>query len=319
MGRTSARSEQIKDRHALTRGDKVVAPVRKAIFPLAGLGTRLLPATKSVPKEMLPVLGKPMLQYAIEEARSAGIEQFIFVTGQGEQLIVDHFAHNPGLCRLLAESGKHDLLAAIQECEFESGQLVCIRQPVPRGLGHAVWCARAAVGDEPFAVVLADDLIVAKQPCLSQMMQTYQNLSQEQIVRGTCNLLGLIEVDLQESRKYGMVSLVDDKGGRLVKLAGLVEKPAPECSPSNLAVIGRYILQPEIIPLLAQHRSGTGGEIQLTDAIAMLLSQQSVYGLRFAGRRFDCGSRNGLLAATLHLALAEPETAEIVQRACTEA
>lgn len=297
----------------------MVAPVRKAVFPLAGLGTRLLPATKSILKEMLPVLGKPMLQYAIEEARAAGIEQFILVTGRGEQLIVDHFDHNRGLCQLLAESGKHELLAAVQECEIEPERLVRVRQPEPRGLGHAVWCARSAVGDEPFAVLLADDLIVSRQPCLSQMIQTYQDLSREHIGQQAYNLLGLIEVDLQESRKYGMVVPESDGKGTLVKLAGLVEKPAPEHSPSNLAVVGRYILQPEIVPMLAQHRSGAGGEIQLTDAIAMLLSQQSVYGLRFAGRRFDCGSRNGLLAATLHLALAEPEAAAVVRLACTEA
>lgn len=295
--------------------------IRKAVLPVAGLGTRFLPATKSIPKEMLPVLDKPLLQYAIEEAKAAGIEEFVFVTGRGKQAIEDHFTHDPELHQFLDERGKRDLLPAVMEAEIEPGQLLLVRQPVPRGLGHALWCARSAIGDEPFAVLLPDDLIISEKSCLTQMVETYHRLGSFDGVghnQVRPNLLGLIEIGPEESHKYGMVKVAGEDGP-VVRLAGLVEKPIPEQAPSSLAIIGRYILQPEIMPLLARHQLGAGGEIQLTDAIAMLLDQQPVYGLRFVGRRFDCGSRNGLLEATLHLALTEAGTAAIVRRACAEA
>ncbi len=281
------------------------APVRKAIFPVGGLGTRFLPATKAVPKEMLPVVDKPLIQYAVEEAAAAGIEEFIFVTGRGKQTIEDHFDRSWELEQILDTRGKREVLAALRSWTPRPGQIAYTRQGEPKGLGHAVWCARRLVGDEPFAVLLADDLILSKTPCLSQMIAVYEETGG--------NVIAIMEVPQAETARYGVID-AGEASGRQVAVEGLVEKPAPEAAPSRLAVIGRYVLQPEVFAHLDEGRPGAGGEIQLTDAMAQLIGRQPFHGLRFQGRRFDCGDKLGFLEANIAYALERDELSARLRR-----
>jgi UTP--glucose-1-phosphate uridylyltransferase len=268
--------------------------IRKAVFPVAGLGTRMLPATKALPKEMLPVVDRPLIQYAFEEARAAGIEQFVFVTGRGKSLIEDHFDRAYELDDVLTRKGKAAELEAVSSWLPAPGELAYTRQPEALGLGHAVWCARHLVGDEPFAVILVDDLILGAEPCLKQMVDAFAE------TRG--NLVAVEEVPHEQTDRYGVLDPVRDDG-RLVEIKGLVEKPEPNEAPSRLAVIGRYVLLPEVFEHLSLQRKGAGGEIQLTDAMARMIGSTPFHGLRFTGRRFDCGSKLGYLEATIACAL----------------
>lgn len=275
-------------------------PIRKAVFPVGGLGTRFLPATKSMPKEMLPVVDKPLIQYAVEEAQAAGIEEFIFVTGRGKSAIEDHFDHSYELQDMLAGRGKTKELAAITAWMPLAGQVSYTRQGEPLGLGHAVWCARNLVGDEPFAVLLADDLILSETPCLKQMIDRYGEVGG--------NLVAVMDVPRDQTGRYGIVDPGADDGS-LVAVKGLVEKPDPSTAPSTAAVIGRYVLQPEVFDHLGLMEKGAGGEIQLTDALARMIGQAPFNGVRFAGQRFDCGDKIGFLHANLAFALARDDIA----------
>lgn len=257
-------------------------PVRKAVFPVAGLGTRFLPATKAMPKEMLPINDRPLIQHVLEEARHAGIEEFIFVTGRHKRMLEEHFDYQPELMETLESRGKEDMLEQIKSCEMPAGKLFLTRQPRPLGLGHAVWCAKKLVADEPFAVLLPDDIIKHPDGCLKQMMETYAE-------KGG-NVIAVKEVPRAETKNYGIVETGTDNG-RDVSVKGLVEKPAPDKAPSTLSVIGRYILQPEVFEHLDGFETGAGGEIQLTDALATLIGRQPFHGLRFEGDHYDCGSR----------------------------
>jgi UTP--glucose-1-phosphate uridylyltransferase len=268
--------------------------IRKAVFPVAGLGTRMLPASKVVPKEMLPVVDRPLIQYAFEEARAAGIEQFIFVTGRGKSDIEDHFDRTYELDDVLTQKGKVAELEAVRGWLPAPGELSYTRQPEALGLGHAVWCARHLVGDEPFAVILVDDLILAAAPCLRQMVDAFAE------TRG--NLVAVEEVPQDQTDRYGVLDPISDDG-RLVAIKGLVEKPDPSEAPSRLAVIGRYVLLPEVFEHLSLQQKGAGGEIQLTDAMAKMIGRAPFHGLRFAGRRFDCGGKLGYLEAMIACAL----------------
>jgi len=272
--------------------------IRKAVFPVAGLGTRMLPATKAIPKEMLTVVDKPIIQYALEEARAAGIEQFIFVTGRGKSSIEDHFDHSYELDDTLEMKGKKAELEAISSWLPKPGELSYTRQQKPLGLGHAVWCARDLVGDEPFAVLLVDELLQNDPPCLKEMVDLHHE------TRG--NVVSVMEVPKDHTNRYGILKTGHDDG-RIVETKGMVEKPAPEMAPSNLALIGRYILLPEVFDHLAKQETGAGGEIQLTDAMAKMLGETPFHGLRYTGQRFDCGSRLGYLEAIVANAMARPE------------
>jgi UTP--glucose-1-phosphate uridylyltransferase len=272
--------------------------IRKAVFPVAGLGTRMLPATKAIPKEMLPVVDKPIIQYAFEEARAAGIEHFIFVTGRGKSVIEDHFDRAYELDDALLKKDKMAELNSVAAWLPTPGELSYTRQQEPRGLGHAVWCARHLVGDEPFAVILVDDLIMSKVPCLEQMVEAHAETGG--------NIVAVEEVPREHTNRYGVLEPADDDG-RLVGVRGLVEKPHPAKAPSRLAVIGRYILLPEVFEHLGLHQTGAGGEIQLTDAMARMIGRQPFHGLRFAGQRFDCGSRLGYLEAIIACASARED------------
>ncbi|MCS6778191.1 MAG: UTP--glucose-1-phosphate uridylyltransferase GalU [Geminicoccaceae bacterium] len=272
--------------------------IRKAVLPVAGLGTRMLPATRVLPKEMLPVVDKPIVQYAVEEAMAAGIEEIVLVTGRGKILIEDHFDRAVELFETLARRGKRAELEELVAQTPVPGAIVATRQQEPKGLGHAVWCARHLVGREPFAVVLVDDLIDAPVPCLAQMVEVH--------ARTGGNVLAVMEVPFEQTARYGIVAPGEDDG-RVVEVRGLVEKPRPENAPSRLAVIGRYILMPEVMDELARHEVGAGGEIQLTDALAKLIGRQAFHGLRFEGRRYDCGDRLGYLEAVVALAAKRPD------------
>ena len=273
-------------------------PVRKAIFPVAGLGTRFLPATKTVPKELLPVVDKPLIEYAVDEARAAGIDEFIFVTGRGKSAIEDHFDSSPELEQTLQERGKDAELAAVNAPKLNPGQITAVRQMAPLGLGHAVWCARNLVGDEPFAVLLADDLIMADKPTLAEMVEVYHEQGG--------SVVSLMEVPTEQTARYGVVEPggIDD---RLVEIRGLVEKPEPADAPSNLAIVGRYILQPEVMTYLGRGETGAGDEIQLTDSMLQLVGQSPFHGLILSGRRFDCGSTLGFLEAGIGYGLQRPD------------
>ena len=264
--------------------------LRKAIFPVGGLGTRFLPATKSMPKEMLPIVDKPLIQYAVEEAKAAGIEEFIFITGRGKGSIEDHFDHSYELQETLAERGKHEMLALTKEMLLAPGQVAYIRQQEPLGLGHAVWCARNVIGDAPFAVLLADDLVKSDTPCLKQMVDLWAEVGG--------NLVAAMEVPREHTSRYGILDVVEDDG-RLARAKGLVEKPKPADAPSTLSIIGRYILQPAVMEELGSQKAGAGGEIQLTDAMARTLDRVAFNGYRFEGTRYDCGSKAGFVEATL--------------------
>ncbi len=278
--------------------------LRKAVLPVAGLGTRFLPATKAVAKEMLPVVDKPLIQYAVEEARAAGIDQFCMVTGRGKTALVEHFDIAFELEATLRERGKQDALALLEGTQVEPGSMVTVRQQVPLGLGHAIWCARAFIGDDPFAILLPDDLVLADTPCLAQLADAYRQTGG--------NVVAVTEVPREQTNRYGILKTGRDDG-RLVEVLGLVEKPKPEDAPSTLSVIGRYVLMPEVIAELARMDRGAGGEVQLTDGMARLIGRQPFHGLRYEGRRFDCGDKAGFLEAQIAFALKHPELAPAVR------
>jgi len=272
--------------------------VTKAIFPVAGLGTRFLPATKSIPKEIMTLVDRPLIQYAIDEARAAGIKEFIFVTSRGKSALEDYFDVAPELESALRKAGKDQLLDILKETNMDSGAIAYIRQNRPMGLGHAVWCARRLVGNEPFAVLLPDDVIAAEKACLAQMMDAYEQTGG--------NVVAAMEVAPEKTSSYGVLDIADDMGA-IVQAKGMVEKPKAGTAPSNLAVIGRYILTPKIMTNLNKMKQGAGGEIQLTDAIAEEVGSGKVYGYRFRGQRYDCGSKAGFLQATVAFGLARPD------------
>jgi len=271
-------------------------PIRKAVFPVAGLGTRFLPATKAIPKELLPIVDRPLIQYAVDEAREAGIEQMIFVTGRGKTAIVEHFDVAYELETTMTERGKR--LDVLEPTRFTPGDIITVRQQVPLGLGHAIWCARAIVGDEPFAIFLPDELMIPHAGgtgCMKQMVEAYGQTGG--------NLISVLEVPQEEVSSYGVIDPGAQVSDRLTEVRGLVEKPPVSEAPSNKIVSGRYILQPEVMRVLEDQGKGAGGEIQLTDAMARMIGTQPFHAATFDGRRYDCGSKLGFVEATLALAL----------------
>ncbi|SFJ60494.1 UTP--glucose-1-phosphate uridylyltransferase [Celeribacter neptunius] len=280
--------------------------VTKAIFPVAGLGTRFLPATKSIPKEIMTLVDRPLIQYAIDEARAAGIKEFIFVTSRGKGALEDYFDHSPVLEQELRKKGKDKLLEVLKGTNMDSGAIAYIRQHKALGLGHAVWCARRLLDPkEPFAVILPDDVIAADKPCLQQMVEAYEETGG--------SMVAAMEVPADKVSAYGVLDVKEDMGSS-VSVKGMVEKPAPGTEPSNLAVIGRYILDPNVMKNLNKMKSGAGGEIQLTDAIAdEIETDRGVYGFRFAGQRFDCGSKAGFLQATISFGLSRDDLRDELQ------
>jgi UTP--glucose-1-phosphate uridylyltransferase len=282
----------------------LIKTLRKAVLPVAGLGTRFLPATKATAKEMLPVVDKPLIQYAVEEARAAGIEQFCMVTGRGKTALVEHFDIAIELETTLRERNKTEALALLEGTLVEPGSMVAVRQQVPLGLGHAIWCARAFIGDDPFAILLPDDLVLAETPCLRQLADIYRDTGG--------NVVAVTEVPREQTNRYGILKIGRDDG-RLVEVRGLVEKPEPKDAPSNLSIIGRYVLMPEVIGHLARMERGAGGEVQLTDGMARLIGTQPFHGLRYEGHRFDCGDKAGFLEAQIAFALKRPDLADAVR------
>lgn len=280
-------------------------PVRKAVFPVAGLGTRFLPATKVMPKEMLPINDRPLIQHVFEEARDAGIEEFIFVTGRYKEMLEEHFDFQPELEQTLLARGKEDLLKKLKDSEIPAGKLFLTRQPHPLGLGHAIWCAQKLIGNDPFAILLPDDLVNHKQGCLAQMIETYN--------RHGGNVVAVKDVPPTDTNKYGILD-IEKEDGKTVTIKGLVEKPAPDEAPSTLSIVGRYILQPEVFTHLAAFEKGAGNEIQLTDAMAKLIKTQPFHGLRFDGNHFDCGSRLGFIEANIAYGLADKTISESVRK-----
>jgi UTP--glucose-1-phosphate uridylyltransferase len=278
--------------------------IRKAVLPVGGLGTRFLPATKAIPKEMLPVVDKPLIQYGVEEARAAGIEQIIFVTSRGKSALEDHFDYHFELMKTLEARGKTAELELASSMQPVAGQISYVRQPQALGLGHAVWCAREVVGREPFAVILPDDLVLHPRGCLAQLVEAYEKVGG--------NLVAVEDVPREQTNRYGILDVVEDDG-RLAKAKGLVEKPDPAEAPSTLSIIGRYILQPEVFDELDRQDKGAGGEIQLTDAMSRTIARQPFHGLRFEGRRFDCGSKAGFLEANVAYALQREDLSEVAQ------
>ncbi len=276
-----------------------IKKVTKAIFPVAGMGTRFLPATKSIPKEIMTLVDRPLIQYAIDEARAAGIRDFIFVTSRGKSALEDYFDHSPEMENTLRRAGKTELLEILRDTNMDSGAIAYVRQNRALGLGHAVWCARRLIGNEPFAVLLPDDVIAAEKPCLQQMVEAYGETGG--------NMVAAMEVSPEKASSYGMLDVAEDMGA-IVRVKGMVEKPKAENAPSNLAVIGRYILSPQVLINLNRAKQGAGGEIQLTDAIAAEADgPDQVYGFRFRGQRYDCGSKAGFLQATVAFGLARAD------------
>jgi UTP--glucose-1-phosphate uridylyltransferase len=282
----------------------VIKPLRKAVLPVAGLGTRFLPATKAMAKEMLPVVDKPLIQYAIEEARAAGIEQFCLITGRGKTALVEHFDVAFELEATLRERGKTEALASLEGCSMQPGTIMSVRQQVPLGLGHAIWCARAFIGDDPFAILLPDDVILSDTPCLKQLADAYHSTGG--------NVVAVVDVPREHTARYGILKTGADDG-KLVEVTGLVEKPKPEVAPSTLSIIGRYVLLPDVIGQLSRFEKGAGGEIQLTDAMAKMIGEKPFHGLRYEGRRFDCGDKVGFLEAQIAFALKRPDMADQVK------
>jgi UTP--glucose-1-phosphate uridylyltransferase len=278
----------------------MIKPVRKAVFPVAGLGTRFLPATKAMPKEMLPVVDKPLIQYAVEEAAAAGIEEFIFVTGRAKEAIEDHFDVSFELEHTLRQRGADERLRLVRDVLPEHGIVAYTRQGEALGLGHAVLCARELVGDEPFAVLLADDLFMAEKSCTRQLVEAYEQ------TRGS--VVAVMDVPREQTNRYGILDVESDTGD-LVEIKGLVEKPAPKEAPSTLSIIGRYVLQPDVFEFLAERRTGAGGEIQLTDAMQRMIGGKPLHGLRVQGRRFDCGDKLGFFEANIAFALKRDDLA----------
>ena len=277
-------------------------PIRKAVFPVAGLGTRFLPATKAIPKEMLPIIDRPLIQYAVDEAREAGIEQLIFVTGRGKTAIVEHFDMAFELETTMKDREK--ALDVLEPTRIQPGNLVAVRQQVPLGLGHAIWCARAIVGDEPFAIFLPDELMIGTPGCMKQMVEAYNEVGG--------NLISVLEVPEEEVSSYGVIA-PGKREGNLTEVIGLVEKPKREDAPSNLIISGRYILQPEVMRVLEKQSVGAGGEIQLTDAMAQMIGHQPFHAVTFGGKRYDCGSKVGFVEATLAIALQREDMADEVR------
>jgi len=287
-------------------GNPMKTRVRKAVFPVAGMGTRFLPATKAIPKEMLPVVDKPLIQYAVEEAIAAGIDHFIFVTGKAKTAIEDHFDFAHEVENRLKQSGKNSQISVVNGWVPKPGQIAYTRQPDAKGLGHAVWCARDLVGDEPFAVLLADDFILSDIACLKQMVDA------QATVGGS--LVAVMEVPRDQTGRYGVLDIAGETG-KLVSARGVVEKPKPADAPSNLCIVGRYILQPEVFGFLENQGLGAGNEIQLTDSFKPLIDSGSPFhGLRFDGKRYDCGEKVGWLEANIAVALSRPDTADAVKQ-----
>jgi UTP--glucose-1-phosphate uridylyltransferase len=275
-------------------------PLRKAVLPVAGLGTRFLPATKAMPKEMLTVVDRPLIQYAVDEARAAGIEQFCMVSGRGKTALIDHFDVSYELEATLRERGKLEALAQLEHDRLQPGAITTVRQQEPLGLGHAIWCARTFIGDDPFAILLPDDLVLSKTPCMEQLARAYEETEG--------SVVAVVEVPHDQTNRYGILKIGSDDG-RLVEVTGLVEKPKPDVAPSNLSIIGRYILMPEVIGFLSKMERGAGNEVQLTDAMAKLIGHSPFHGLRFEGERFDCGDKVGFLEAQIAFSLARPDLA----------
>jgi len=274
-------------------------PIRKAVFPVAGLGTRFLPATKAIPKEMLAIVDRPLIQYAVDEAREAGIEQMIFVTGRGKTAIVEHFDVAFELEQTMEERGKD--LSILDSTRAVPGDIITVRQQVPLGLGHAIWCARAIVGDDPFAIFLPDELMIGKADgvgCMKQMVDAYEQVGG--------NVISVLEVPQETVSSYGVIDPGEEQG-KLTEVKGLVEKPPVAEAPSNKIISGRYILQPEVMRVLENQGKGAGGEIQLTDAMAKMIGTQAFHAVTFDGARYDCGSKVGFVEATLAIALARPD------------
>lgn len=280
-------------------------PVRKAVFPVAGLGTRFLPATKAMPKEMLTINDRPLIQHVFEEAREAGIEEFIFVTGRHKQMLEEHFDYQPELMETLKSRRKGDMLEKVRDSEMGAGQLFLTRQPRPLGLGHAVWCAKKLIGDEPFAILLPDVLMKGQTGCLKQMINVYNNTGG--------NIIALEDVPKEEVHNYGIADTGTETNGAY-EIKGLVEKPSAEEAPSTLSVVGRYILQPEVFEPLEAFERGAGNEIQLTDAMAKLIGEQPFNGMIFDGKSYDCGSRLGFIEANLAYGLDDPKIGKDVRK-----
>ena len=278
--------------------------LRKAVLPVAGLGTRFLPATKAMAKEMLPVVDKPLIQYAVEEARAAGIEQFCMITGRGKMALVEHFDVAYELEATLKERGKADALAMLRAQQMPPGSVVTVRQQEPLGLGHAIWCARAFIGDDPFAILLPDDIVLSETPCMVQLAEAYEATGG--------SVVAVTEVPPEHTNRYGILAIGADDG-RIVEVTGLVEKPQPEDAPSNLSIIGRYVLTADVMDHLARMERGAGNEVQLTDAMARMIGHGPFHGLRYEGRRFDCGDKVGFLEAQLAFALKRPDLGPAVR------
>ncbi len=279
-------------------------PLRKAVLPVAGLGTRFIPATKAMAKEMLPVVDKPLIQYAVEEARAAGIEQFCMITGRGKTALVEHFDIAYELESVLRERGKVRELEMLRAIAVEPGNMNTVRQQEPLGLGHAIWCARAFIGEDPFAILLPDDLVLSDKPCMQQLAEAYNETGG--------SVLAVTEVPHEHTSRYGILDIGADDG-RLVEIKGLVEKPAPAVAPSNLSIIGRYVLTSHVMKYLSRHERGAGNEVQLTDAMAKTIGEAPFHGLRYEGRRFDCGDKAGFLEAQIAFALKRPDLADQVR------
>ena len=277
-------------------------PIRKAVFPVAGLGTRFLPATKAIPKEMLPIVDSPLIQYAVDEAREAGIEQMIFVTGRGKSAIEDHFDIAYELEKTMSERGKD--LSVLERTRLSAGNCAYVRQQEPLGLGHAIWCARDIVGDEPFAIFLPDEFMHGSPGCMAQMVDAYHRLGG--------NLISVLEVPHEKVSSYGVID-PGARDGAVTEVRGLVEKPKVEDAPSNLIISGRYILQPEVMQVLQGQEKGAGGEVQLTDAMAQMIGNQPFHAVTFDGKRYDCGSKVGYIEANLAVALRRPDMADEVR------
>ena len=283
-------------------------PVRKAVFPVAGLGTRFLPATKAMPKEMLPLVDRPLVQNAIDEAREAGIEEFVFVTSRGKGVLEDHFDISPELNATLEARGKTKELALVKDTEISSGHLYFTRQHKPLGLGHAVWCAKQVIGREPFAILLPDDVVLSERGCLAQMLDVYNEVGG--------NVVAVVDVPREHTNRYGILDVSSDDG-RIAAVKGLVEKPAPAVAPSTLSIIGRYVLQPGVFDHLDAGVVGAGGEIQLTDAMVKLMASQDFHALEYDGVTYDCGDKIGLLRANVAFALRHPELGAAAREAVT--
>jgi UTP--glucose-1-phosphate uridylyltransferase len=279
-------------------------PIRKAVFPVAGRGTRFLPATKAVPKEMLPLVDRPLIGYAVEEALKSGIEELIFVTAPGKESIVQHFTADPDLVRDLDKTGKSSLARAVENDTLPRERLHSTIQDKALGLGHAIWCARDLVGDEPFAVILPDDVVMSQRPCIGQLIEAYGKVGG--------NLAAVMDVPRQDTASYGILDIEEDNG-KLARARGLIEKPAPAVAPSTLSIIGRYVLEPSIFDELNKKVIGAGGEIQITDAMAKSIAHTPFHGVRYEGIRFDCGKKEGFLEATIAFALNRPDLASTME------